>query len=100
MNDQVDIYSEVKRWQKPPVGTIKLNWDASVDVGANKMGMGMAARDHTGELVASFCATLEFITDPSSAEALVARKVAQVQVSHRLGLRRIILEGDALLRLR
>jgi hypothetical protein len=77
VNDQVEIYekawteqhthvaaSEVERWQKPPVGTIKLNWDASVDVGANKMGMGMAARDHTGELVASFCATLEFITDP------------------------------------
>jgi hypothetical protein len=55
VNDQVEIYekawteqhthvatSKVERWQKPPLGTIKLNWDTSVDVGANKMGMGMA----------------------------------------------------------
>jgi hypothetical protein len=45
-------------------------------------------------LLASFCATKEFIIDPGTTKALAAWKA--MELSHRLGLRKIVLEGDFL----
>jgi hypothetical protein len=58
------------------------------------MGMGIAIRDYRGKLLVAYCATREFITDPATAEALTAWQAAEL--SHRLGLQNIVLEGDAL----
>jgi hypothetical protein len=82
------------KWQAPPEGFLKINWDASLDVSRKRMGMGIAIRDYRGKLLVAYCATREFITDPATAEALTAWQAAQL--SHRLGLQNIVLEGDAL----
>ena len=58
------------------------------------MGMGIITRDHEGRVVAAWCATKTDVSDPASAEALAAWNVAVL--SHRLGLRKVIAEGDAL----
>lgn len=81
-------------WQKPPEGFFKLNWDASLDVKRQQMGMEIVVRDHEGGVVASYCATKEFITDPTTAKALAAWRA--VELSHHLGLLKIVLEGDYL----
>jgi ribonuclease HI len=57
-------------------------------------GYGVAVRDHKGVLLASFCATKEFIIDPGTTKVLAAWKA--VELSHHLGLRKIVLEGDSL----
>jgi ribonuclease HI len=80
-------------WQKPPEGVYKINWDTSVDRDRCKMGMGLVVRDHAGQLIAALCASKDHITDPTSAEALAASKAAEL--CHRLGLEKVILEGDA-----
>jgi hypothetical protein len=80
-------------WQKPPESFYKLNWDASIDVARKQMGIGVAVRDHKGMLLASLCATKEQITDPGTAEAIAAWHAAKL--AQRLGLRRIVLEGNA-----
>lgn len=81
-------------WNKPPVGFLKINWDASVDVSQKRMGMGIAIWDHDGVLLAAFCATRDFTTEPATAEALTAWQA--VELSRCLGLLRVVLEGDAL----
>jgi ribonuclease HI len=80
-------------WKKPPMGVIKVNWDASIDKEGKRMGMGVVARDHEGEVVATLCAQIRYITDPTSAEALAAWK--GVELINRMEWNRAILEGDA-----
>ncbi|MBA0624889.1 hypothetical protein Godav_010165, partial [Gossypium davidsonii] len=36
----------IKKWEKPPKGVVKINFDASINV--NKMGYGMIIRDDDG----------------------------------------------------
>ena len=81
-------------WTKPPADFLKVNWDASVGGRQKRMGMGIAVRDQDGALRAALCATKNFITDPAMAEAVAAQKA--VEVCLRLGLQKVILEGDAL----
>jgi hypothetical protein len=83
-----------QKWKKPPHGVIKLNWDAAIDKNNQRMGIGIIARDHNGNIVAAFVATRLYITDPSSAEALAAWKMAELCVV--LGLNNVLLEGDSL----
>ena len=47
----------VQRWNKPPFGVIKLNWDAAVDKEGQKMGVGIIARDHYGAILVVFVAS-------------------------------------------
>lgn len=84
----------VRPWEKPPVGFVKLNWDASVDRKGKKMGIGLIVRDHAGGVVAMACETKDHIQDPAVAEAIAARR--GVELSGELGIRRLLLEGDAL----
>lgn len=88
------ILPPVHAWMRPMEGFLKVNWDASLDLEGRRMGMGIAILDHNGTLLAALCATKDFITDPTTAEAYAVLKA--VEFSHSLGLRRIILEGDAL----
>lgn len=82
------------KWQKPLEGVFKLNWDASNDLARKRMGLGVAVRDHEGKLIAALCATKDYIIYPATAEAIAARKAADL--SRRMGLEKVILEGDAL----
>jgi ribonuclease HI len=85
--------SVVEVWQKPPVGSIKVNWDAAVDKEGNRIGLGIVVRDHNGQVVAMQCSTRQFICDPATAEALAAWTA--VSLCGSLGLQSVVLEGDA-----
>jgi hypothetical protein len=84
----------IQRWNKPPFGVIKLNWDAAVDKEGKKMGVGIIARDYHGAILAVFVASRLFITVPTTAEALAAWKMAELCV--KLGFNDVLLEGDSL----
>jgi hypothetical protein len=59
-------------WMTPPIGHVKVNWDASVNKNQAQMGVGVTTCDHTGKVLAMFCATEGFINNPSMAEAVGA----------------------------
>jgi hypothetical protein len=88
------IHTPVLLWKKPSFGVIKVNWDAAVDKEGQKMGIGIIARDHNGSIVAVLEASRKFITDPTTAEALAAWKMAELCV--RMQLDNVVLEGDSL----
>jgi ribonuclease HI len=84
----------VHRWQVPPAGFVKVNWDAAVDGTHRRMGMGVIVRDPNGEVVAMLSAPRNYITAPDIAEAVAALKA--VTFCRELGFSKVILEGDAL----
>jgi ribonuclease HI len=81
-------------WLPPPLGHVKINWDASISKQQNRMGVGISVRDHTGKVVVMACATKDFINNPTMAEAVGAWFA--VALAKRLGLRNVLIEGDAL----
>jgi hypothetical protein len=85
---------EVAAWKKPPQGSIKINWDAAVDKQKGKIGMGVIARDHSGQVIAMLSGPKEFIDESSLVEALVAREAVYLCIS--LRLQNCILDGNAL----
>ena len=88
------VREPISNWQKPLVGFHKLNWNASLDGEHKLMGIGIVVRDHEGSVLAAMCSTKDYITDPGNAKALAAWHV--VELSMRLGLVRVMLEGNAL----
>jgi hypothetical protein len=64
------------RWSKPPVGFVKLNWDAAVDRSKKMVGLGIIARDSRGIVVASMCSFHPYVSDSTVAEAMGARQGA------------------------
>jgi hypothetical protein len=85
---------EVVKWSKPNPGWIKLNWDAAIDSGKQKMGIGIIARDHTGSILFAVCASRPHVIEPTTAKVVAVWKLANVCSS--LGLSKIVLEGDSL----
>ncbi|XP_062165107.1 uncharacterized protein LOC133871708 [Alnus glutinosa] len=81
------------RWSKPAAGTIKINWDASLDVKKKIMGVGIIARNSMGLVKAAMCTVLPYIQNPSMAEAIGARRV--VEFAREMGFSSIELEGDS-----
>lgn len=49
------------RWSKPAAGTIKLNWDAALDVLKKITGVGIIARNSLGLVKAAMCTVLPYI---------------------------------------
>jgi hypothetical protein len=84
----------VPKWVSPPMGFVKLNWDASVDRKGQKMGIGLIVRDHAGGVVIMACESKKFVHNPAVAEALAARR--GVELCAEWGIRKLLLEGDAL----
>lgn len=82
-------------WKKPELGFIKINWDVAIDKEGKKMGVGIVARDHDGQVVAALSTPRCFITDPTTAEAMGVWKVAEFCIN--MELEQVILEGDALI---
>ena len=56
--------------------------------------LGIVVRDHIGKALFMACATKEFVSNPTMAEAVGAWLV--VALAKRLDLRNVLLEGDAL----
>jgi hypothetical protein len=82
------------QWSKPQQGTFKLNWDAAVDTKQRMIGVGIVARDSDGKVLGVKCSLHRNITNSSVAEAFGARLCAKFGLF--LGLKSVVLEGDAL----
>jgi hypothetical protein len=84
----------VVRWKKPPMGVLKINWDAVLDPRTRKMGTGILARDHEGRVLAMTSSTRNQISHPTTTETLVAWQAVVLGVQ--LGAMFLELEGNAL----
>lgn len=90
----VHLSTEVPRWQKPTAVMIKINWDTAIDKSGDKMGVGVVAGEHIGNVVGALCCTRPSISDPATAEAVGAWKA--VSFGRQLGLDHVVFQGDSL----
>jgi hypothetical protein len=81
-------------WVPPLYGVIKINWDAAICKREEKMGMGFIARDYSGRVLVSFCASKPYILDPGIAEVVSAWKMIEIVSSS--GYNSVLSEGDSL----
>ncbi|KAJ0017173.1 hypothetical protein Pint_11950 [Pistacia integerrima] len=82
------------RWQPPPEGIYKINWDASVRKEACTIGVGIAIRDWQGGFMATMRTKKPMFPDAYLAESFAALQA--VILATDIGIDQIILEGDAL----
>lgn len=81
-------------WEPPPLGTYKVNWDTVVRHEVGRVGICIVIRDSEGRVVASMSMQRYMLTDSYIAKS---QRALQTDIFAReIGLRRIILEGDAL----
>jgi len=81
-------------WSKPPMGFMKFNWDASVDLSGKQMGVGVIARNDKGEFCAAVVSSMPFICDPEVAEAIAVWRA--FALCEEIGVHRVVLEVDSL----
>lgn len=77
----------------PPATTVKINFDAAVSVKRNVEAVAALARNSQGLPLGWSCKLHPAIVDPLFLETLAGQE--DVFLTHRMGLRSIILEGDA-----
>ncbi|KAL6289138.1 hypothetical protein ACE6H2_006648 [Prunus campanulata] len=82
------------KWQKPPLGVIKINVDGAFNVHIGAGGGGIVARDSTGRFVAARACSFRHVSSPDHAEALALREA--LIFASELGSGPKMLEGDAL----
>lgn len=80
-------------WEPPPIDFVKLNWDAAVNRVHYKVGIGIAARDNEGNILATLRKRQDLFPNPLLAKTFAALQSATL--GSELGLRKIILEGDS-----
>jgi len=85
--------SPLEVWCPPPANFFKINWDASIDIKGNRIGIGLVVRDSRGECIAAKCVCLLVKGDSRIAESLVA--LHAVYFGKFLELRDVIFEGDS-----
>ncbi|XP_040988990.1 uncharacterized protein LOC121236613 [Juglans microcarpa x Juglans regia] len=81
-------------WEPPPLVIYKVNWDAAVKHEIGRVGIGIVIRDFEGRVVASRSMQRYIFTDSYTAKSQGALQA--IIFARDIGLRRIILEGDAL----
>jgi ribonuclease HI len=86
--------SRVPRWQRPNEGVVKINWDAAISMLGDRMGVGVVARDHNGNVVGALCCMRPFISDPTTAEAVGAWQAVMFGKQFRVD--NVIFKGDSL----
>lgn len=64
-------------WIASDWGTVKRNWDATIDKKKMLMGAGIIVRDHAGQVVAIKCMAWPYVTDPTVAEAMAVKTAAE-----------------------
>jgi len=80
-------------WQPPLTGTVKINWDASINERDGRIGVGLVARDAFGMVLGARCVSRCLRTDPLTAEAMAA--LFAVQFCIEVGFFDVVFEGDA-----
>jgi ribonuclease HI len=83
----------LSRWSKPAAESIKINWDAALDVRKKRMGVGIIARNDMGDVKAALCTALPYIQNPTVPEAFGARRA--VEFAREMGFSSIEIEGDS-----
>jgi ribonuclease HI len=80
-------------WCPPPLGFVKINWDAAVNKHEGYIGVGIIARDCMGQFLGarSFCQKIR--ADAKVAETIAA--LGAVTFSSEAGFFDVICEGDA-----
>jgi hypothetical protein len=78
-------------WQPPLSGFIKANWDTSLEPKVARMGIGVVFCDEQGSILAAMSMTIPHITDPATAESLVAWKA--VEWCGAMGFQKVFLRG-------
>ncbi|XP_042974825.1 uncharacterized protein LOC122306461 [Carya illinoinensis] len=63
-------------WSPPPEGTVKVNWDVAVSEARDRVGIGLIARDHRGNVIAVKRVAREGCVAPLLAEAMGGLHVA------------------------
>ncbi|XP_042972882.1 uncharacterized protein LOC122304682 [Carya illinoinensis] len=82
------------RWEAPPQGKFKLNWDASISKATCKVGVGAVIRHCEGKVLATLRMQHDLFPDPLMAEAFAGLQASIFCKS--LGYKDIIIEGDSL----
>ncbi|KAG6678120.1 hypothetical protein I3842_14G064300 [Carya illinoinensis] len=77
------------KWTAPPPNFFKVNWDAAIDKGNSKLGIGVVIRDSDGSIVTSLCSSMDLDPDPLLGKAEARRATS---FCAKLGLDDIILE--------
>jgi hypothetical protein len=80
-------------WKKPPVGWVKVNCDASLNLALFRVRLGVAICDHDECLIAAKSLSIEGVVDPRVAE--VTAFIHGVSLCRSLGFQKLILEGEA-----
>jgi ribonuclease HI len=80
-------------WQPPPQGIIKVNWDATLNMSAGWIGLGVVARDNLGWCLGARSVTRGMQMEPKTAEVMTA--ICAVEFSKEVGFFEVIFEGDA-----
>ncbi|XP_042972967.1 uncharacterized protein LOC122304769 [Carya illinoinensis] len=81
-------------WSPPPEGTVKVNWDVPVSEARDRVGIGLIARHHRGNVIAVKRVAREGCVAPLLAEAMGGLHVAMF--ASELNLSSVVLEGDSL----
>jgi hypothetical protein len=95
----LDLYQQVHKRDvylggTPPLGVVKLNWDASLDKNSKRMGVGGLIRDIGGNVLIALSSSIPFVQDPEVAEAVVASQTLTFCCEQ--GFQKIIFDGDSL----
>ncbi|XP_041017915.1 uncharacterized protein LOC121260135 [Juglans microcarpa x Juglans regia] len=88
------VCTSAKVWQAPPSNWLKTNWDSAIDKARGIIGVGVVVRDSTGKIIATMRTKKHLFPDPLLAESFGALKI--VQFGLKLGLTKVIIEGDSL----
>ncbi|KAF5470790.1 hypothetical protein F2P56_011279 [Juglans regia] len=83
----------VPKWKKPEVGSLKVNWDAAVNLEEGRIGIGVLIRDHDGLVMGSLRASRNLKGTPFFAEAYDLLLAAVF--CKEIGLTHVCLEGDS-----
>lgn len=71
-NDGLPLARQQKRWQHPPNGLIKVNWDAAIIDKEGCVGLGVVAKDCMGEFLRARCEMKPIVVDAKIAETMAA----------------------------
>jgi len=83
-----------KIWKPPNTTSFKVNWDASLNINSELVGIGCVLRDRDGVVIAAKCCVCKAVVDPVCAEAMAA--LVALDFCSDLGVNNIECEGDSL----
>ncbi|XVE61858.1 hypothetical protein DITRI_Ditri06bG0072800 [Diplodiscus trichospermus] len=82
------------KWERPPAGVFKVDFDGALDVSGKIGGIGVVIRDASEIYVGSLAGQVTSVTNAQTIEVYAACKAIELAIQ--LGLSNIALEGDAL----